>query len=425
VAGSDVIDDLHQRGLIHESTDLEALRRRLDDGPMTVYAGFDPTADSLQLGNLVPLLLLGRFQSYGHRPIALAGGATGMIGDPGGKSEERNLLDDAALTRNVAAVKGQLERLLDFTAGPNAAVLVDNRDWTAAVSVLDFLRDVGKHVTVNQMLAKESVRNRVESENGISYTEFSYMLLQAFDYQHLYESYSCELQVGGSDQWGNITAGIDLVRKTVQRTVHGLVVPLLTDSAGQKLGKSVNGAVWLNPDKTPPETFYQYFINLPDIDAERVLLQLTLLPLDEITTVVAEHRSAPEKRHAQRVLAGWMTELVHGDEAAAQAETAARSFTMSAAGLTETELAALVDEIPTARVARDDLIGADLVDLVTELELVRSKSEARRLLAQSGIYINDEPQSATRELVPDDLLHGTYVLVRKGKKQRHLIVADR
>jgi tyrosyl-tRNA synthetase len=424
VAGSDILDDLRARRLIHASTDIEALAERLDERPVTVYAGFDPTADSLQIGNLVPLLLLRRFQQHGHRPIALAGGATGMIGDPGGKSEERNLLDGETLSRNVAAVKGQLERLVDFDAGDASALLVDNRDWTEPVGVLEFLRDVGKHVTVNQMLAKESVRHRVEGDSGISYTEFSYMLLQAFDFEHLFDAEGCELQVGGSDQWGNITAGIDLVRRTRSATVHGLVVALLTDAHGQKLGKTAAGAVWLSPEKTSPDAFYQYFVNLPDADAEQVLLQLTLLPLDEINAVLAEHQAAPEQRLAQRTLAGWMTELVHGTEAADRAGATSRSFTSDAASLSADDLAALADQIPSRSVERAALDGQGLVDLLTGVGLAKSKTEARHLLAQSGVYVNDEAQSADRAVGVDELLHDRYLLLRRGKKQRFLVVAE-
>jgi tyrosyl-tRNA synthetase len=425
MAGSDILDDLRRRGLVHESTDLDALAARLDERPITVYAGFDPTADSLQVGNLVPLLLLRRFQEHGHRPIALAGGATGMIGDPGGKSEERNLLDAETLTRNVAAVTGQLERLVDFDAGDASAILVDNRTWTEPVGVLEFMRDVGKHVTVNQMLAKESVRTRVEGDTGISYTEFSYMLLQAFDFQHLYDTYTCELQVGGSDQWGNITAGIDLVRRTRQETVHGLVVPLLTDAAGQKLGKTAGGAVWLDPTQTAPDEFYQYFVNLPDDDAELVLLRLTLLPVDEIEATMVEHRGAPGTRLAQRTLAGWMTDLVHGAEAASRAAEASRTFTTGSAELSIAALEELADEIPTSHVGRDRLVdGVDLVDLVVEIDLVGSKGEARRLLAQGGLYVNDVAQHEPRPVTVDDLLHEAYVMLRRGKKVRHLVVAD-
>ena len=314
MSGSGILDDLAARGLVHDSTDLDALAARLAEGPITLYSGFDPTADSLHVGNLVPLLLLRRFQDAGHRPIALAGGATGMIGDPGGRSEERNLLDDETLDVNLAAIRVQLAQFVDLDAG--RGLLVDNRTWTQPLGVLDFLRDVGKHMTVNAMLAKESVRARVESEDGISFTEFSYMLLQANDYAVLHGDHDCELQVGGSDQWGNITAGIDLIRRRTGDHVHGLTVPLVTRSDGTKFGKSVDGSVWLSPSRTSPYAFYQYWINVDDRDVERFLLQLTLLSLDEVAGVVAEHASAPEQRTGQRRLAHEMTALVHGPEAA-------------------------------------------------------------------------------------------------------------
>ena len=294
----DLLADLDARGLIHDSTDRSALGARLAEGPISVYVGFDPTADSLHAGNLLGQVMLRRFQLAGHNPVVLAGGATGMVGDPGGRSEERNLLDRDTLAHNVRCVKSQLERILDFD-GPHAARLVDNADWTAPMSALEFLRDVGKHFTVNQMVAKESVRARMESENGISYTEFSYMLLQANDFRHLCEHEGVEMQMGGSDQWGNITAGTDLIRRRLARTAYGLTWPLLTRSDGQKMGKSVHGALWLDPNKTSPYQFRQYWIQLPDEDVERFLLQLTLRSVDEIRALVAEHTSDPGRRVAQ------------------------------------------------------------------------------------------------------------------------------
>jgi tyrosyl-tRNA synthetase len=422
--GAAILDDLEARGLIHDSTDADLLRARLDDGPVTVYGGFDPTADSLHIGSLVPLLLLRRFQLHGHRPIALAGGATGMIGDPSGRSDERNLLDGPTLDRYVRGIKAQLEQFLDFSDGPTAAELVDNRTWTEPVSILEFLRDVGKHITVNVMLAKESVRARVASESGISYTEFSYMLLQANDYLWLHRNRGCELQVGGSDQWGNITAGIDLVRRTTGHHVHGLTVPLVTKSDGTKFGKSVGGAVWLDPERTSPYAFYQYFVNTDDRDVRRFLLQLTLLPVDEIDGIMATHARSPEKREAQRALARAVTTLVHGEEAAREAEGASRGFTRSMRDLSGDELAALVDAIPTTRLSSARFSGIDLVDLALETGLVSSKSEARRLLAQAGLYVNDQVQDASRPLGEVDLLEGRFVMLRRGKKNRHLVVVD-
>ncbi len=417
---ADILDDLQARGLVHDATDRAALRARLAEGPITVYAGFDPTAESLHVGNLVPLLLLRRFQSFGHRPVALAGGATGMIGDPGGRSSERNLLDPATLDRNLAAIKGQLERLLDFGEGPAQARLVDNRDWTEPMGVLEFLRDVGKHVTVNTMLAKESVKARVESEAGISFTEFSYMLLQANDYRHLHQRLGVELQVGGSDQWGNITAGIDLIRRVAGAHTHGLTVPLVTRADGQKFGKSVDGAVWLSPEMTSPYAFYQYFVNVDDRDVERFLLQLTLLPLDEIAEVIVRHAAAPERREAQQVLARAVTGLVHGEAEADRAAGASRGFTRRASDLTVEEWEGLAASLPVIDVGPAS-VGQDLVEVLAEHGVVSSKGEGRRLVAQGGLYLNDVAVTEGRSLAADDLLQGTWAMVRRGKKQRYVL----
>lgn len=417
-----ILDDLTARGLIHDSTDLDMLRARLDEGPVTLYCGFDPTADSLHIGHLVPLLVLRRFQSFGHRPIALAGGATGMIGDPSGRSDERNLLDPGTLDRNRAAISSQLARFLDFTDGETRAQLVDNRDWTASVGVLDFLRDVGKHVTVNSMLAKESVKARIRSENGISFTEFSYMLLQANDFAWLHENMGCELQIGGSDQWGNITAGIDLIRRRGGGHAHGVTVPLVTKADGSKFGKTASGAVWLDADRTSPYDFYQYFVNTDDRDVERFLLQLTMLAVDEITKVIESHASAPGSRTAQRLLAHELTRLIHGDAAADEARSASSGFTRTAGELTLVELEALVDAIPTTRLSPTDLASKTLVDLFVEMGLADSKGAARRLMAQGGIKVNGTAADEDRLLGSADLLHGRFVMLTKGKKARHLVV---
>ncbi len=319
----DLIDDLSGRGLIHDSTDLEFLRSRLDERSVGVYVGFDPTADSLHAGHLMGQLGLRRFQMAGHRPFPLAGGATGMIGDPGGKSEERNLLSRDELAHNVSRIKLQLQRILDFEPGPYQATLVDNADWTAGTSLLDFLRDVGKHITVNQMMAKESVKARLAGDAGISYTEFSYMLLQANDFRHLHEAYDVEIQMGGSDQWGNITAGIDLIRKTTGKAAHGLTWPLLLRSDGTKFGKTEGGAVWLDPERTSPYQFRQFWIQSPDDAVADYLLRFSTRPLDEVRATIAEHERAPELRTGQRALARELTELVHGTDAADAADEAA------------------------------------------------------------------------------------------------------
>ncbi|MDX6599826.1 MAG: tyrosyl-tRNA synthetase [Gaiellales bacterium] len=419
VKGAEIIDDLLARGLIQDHTDLGVLRERLDQGPMALYVGFDPTADSLHVGSLVPLLLLRRFQLAGHLPIALAGGATGMIGDPGGRSEERNLLDGETLDRNTKAIKAQLSAFLDFEPGPYQARLVDNRDWTEPIGVIDFLRDVGKHLTVNYMLAKESVRSRVQSEHGISFTEFSYMLLQANDYHWLHENMDCRLQAGGSDQWGNITAGIDLVRRRSGASVSGLTVPLVTSSDGEKFGKTVDGALFLDPARTPPYALYQYFVNLPDADVERYLLQLTLVPVEEVRAVAAAHAEAPEKRVGQQRLAWEMVALIHGKAAADEAAGASAGFTSSADSLTPEQLTALAGEIPTTHT---EIAGRDAIDLLVETGLASSKGEARRLIAGGGIYVNDVALTESRALGADDLLHGRYTMLRKGKRRRHLLV---
>ena len=422
--GSGIIDDLQQRGLVHDSTDLDRLRTRLDEGPVTVYAGFDPTASSLHIGNLVPLLVLRRFQSFGHHPVALAGGATGMIGDPSGRSDERNLLDAAALDANIAGIRPQLAAFLDFTAAGNPARLVDNRDWTEPIGVLDFLREVGKHVTVNQMLAKESVKARVTSDQGLSFTEFSYMLLQANDYWWLHQHVECEIQVGGSDQWGNITAGIDLIRRKAGAHVHGLTVPLVTRSDGQKLGKTAEGAIWLDPQRTSPYQFFQYFMNVDDRDVERFLLQLTLIDVEEAEAVVAAHRAAPERREAQRRLAVEATTLVHGPAAAEQARAASAGFAQAVDELGAEALAALADEIPTHHVGAD-VVGRDLAEVVADLGIERSRGAARRLIEGGGLSVNDEKVEPGRALVGDDLRHGSYVLLRLGKKRRVLLIVGR
>ena len=308
-----VLADLEARGLVHDTTDRAALARRLAS-PVTVYHGIDPTADSLHIGNLVGVLALRRFQAAGHRPVALAGGATGMIGDPGGRTGERALLDADTLAANLKGIEAQLRRLLAFDpAGGPGALLVDNASWTAGLGLLEFLRDVGKHATVNQMMAKESVRTRLESTEGISFTEFSYMLIQAHDYLWLHEHEGCDLQIGGSDQWGNITAGIDLVRRRTGDAVHGLTWPLLTRADGSKFGKSAGGNVWLDPRRTSPYAFYQHWIQVDDADVGRFLLQMTFLDLDEVTELAALHAAAPARREAQRRLAHEVTALVHGE----------------------------------------------------------------------------------------------------------------
>jgi tyrosyl-tRNA synthetase len=420
VSTADILDDLAARGLIHDSTDPVALRARLAEGPIGVYAGFDPTADSLHVGNLVPLLLLRRFQQFGHRPVAVAGGATGMIGDPGGRSTERALLDVTTLDTNLRSITEQLRRLLDFSEGPTSARLVDNRAWTAPIGVLEFLRDVGKHITVNTMLAKDSVRSRVESESGISFTEFSYMLLQANDFKHLRDHLEVALQVGGSDQWGNITAGIDLIRRTSGDHVHGLTVPLVTQADGSKFGKSVDGAVWLSAERTTPYAFYQYFVNTDDRDVERFLLQLTLLPVAEISGIMERHLANPERRTAQQELARSVTALVHGQDEADRAAGASAGFTRAAVELVAADWADLAESLPVIELDAGD-IGRDLIELMAANGVLASKGEGRRLVAQNGISLNDSIVIEGHVLQEDDLLADGWAMIRRGKKHRFLL----
>ena len=411
----DLLGELGARGLVHDSTDRDALAARLARAPIGVYVGFDPTADSLHVGHLLGQLTLRRFQMGGHRPFPLAGGATGMVGDPGGRSEERNLLDRETLEHNITCIKRQLERLLDFEPGPAQATLVDNATWTAPLGVLDFLRDVGKHMTVNQMVAKDSVRSRMEGEHGISYTEFSYMLLQANDFRWLCEHHDVELQMGGSDQWGNITAGIDLVRRILGRTAHGLTWPLLTLPGGAKMGKSAGGAIWLDPDQTSPYRFRQFWVQAGDEEVEGYLLRLSLRPLDEIGALLAEHRAAPERRVAQRALARELTELVHGTEAAQAADEAAQVlFGGGVAAVTPAAFAVVAAEVGTTIVpveALDDPVG-----LFVRAGLATSNGDARRTMGQRGFQVNGRPVDAGAGSLRDlPLLHGRYLLLRRGK----------
>ena len=423
-----ILEDLTLRGLLQDSTDQDALRERLGQGPITLYCGFDPTADSLHLGHLVPLLTLRRFQDAGHRPIALAGGATGMVGDPSGRSEERNLLEQNELSSNVAAVAKQLESFLSFDDESKkkgiAALLVDNREWTAEVNVLDFLRDVGKHVTVGTMLSKESVKTRLSSEQGLSFTEFSYMLLQANDFFELHKNYQCEMQIGGSDQWGNITAGIDMVRRRSSAVAYGLTVPLVTRSDGAKFGKTAEGTVWLDPKRTLPYELHQYLINVDDRDVERLLLQLTLVSVSEISELMAEHRKSPEDRSAQQRLATEVCRLVHGDDEAEQAVLATQGL-FGSESTSEESLEALRGIVPETEVRASELIQAEesLIDVLVLSGLCSSKGDSRRTIAAGGISVNGDRQIADSISLPEELLlSGNYVLIQKGKKNRHLLV---
>lgn len=422
----DLMEELRWRGLVSQTTDDEGLGGWLMERPRTVYAGFDPTADSLHVGHLVALMVLRRFQKGGHRPIALLGGATGMIGDPSGRSEERALLSPEVLQANVAAIAGQLCRFLDFGGGPNAALMVNNYDWMGRFSYLDFLRQVGKHFPVGMMLAKDSVRSRLERPpGGLSYTEFSYMLLQAYDFFYLYEQFGCEIQVGGSDQWGNITAGIDLVRRLRGVQLHGMTCPLLLKSDGTKMGKTEAGAVWLAPEKTSPYRFYQYWINLPDADVGRCLRYFTDLDRETITALEARHAQNPEMRQAQRRLADELTRLVHGQEGLSIAQRATEVlFGAEIHELTDAQLAEIFADVPSKQLPRDRLSGQGLplVDALVEAGLATSKAEARRLISQGGVYLNNRRvrQIDTR-LRPADLAGQTVLVLRCGKKTYALL----
>jgi tyrosyl-tRNA synthetase len=416
-----ILDELRWRGLLADCTDLEALTRRIAEGPVTLYCGFDPTADSLHVGNLVPLLALRRFQLQGHHPIALAGGATGMVGDPSGKSAERNLQTPEQVEHNIAAIRTQLTRFLDFNTPTNPARLVNNYDWTAQVSLLEFLRDVGKHITVNTMVAKESVRARMEDRDaGISYTEFSYMLLQGFDFYHLRKTTTCELQIGATDQWGNITVGTELTRKKLGATVWGLVFPLLTKADGSKYGKTASGTVWLDPRRTSPYRFYQFFVNTDDADVVKLLNTLTFLTREEIESLASEVETNPGARAAQKALARAVTTLVHGETECANAQRASDiMFGGGLDGITEPTFNDVVGEVPTKTLERAKLdgAGAPLADILVHSGLSPSKGQARKDIEGGGIYVNNvRVADTTRPLGTNDLLFGKYILLRKGKR---------
>ena len=421
----DVLADLEARGLIHQTTDRGALAKRLASGPITVYCGFDPTAASLHVGNLMGLLTLRRLQIGGHRPIALAGGATGMVGDPSGRSAERNLLDDDALARNLEGIVPQLRQFLDFDEGPHAARLLDNRAWTVGVGVLDFLRDVGKHVTVQQMVGKESIRNRLDEGDGLSYTEFSYMLLQAYDYLWLAENVECELQVGGSDQWGNIVLGIDLIRRRLGRPAHALTWPLLARSDGTKYGKTAGGeTLWLSADAMSPYRFYQAWIGVDDADVGKLLAQLTFLDMSDVREIAAAHQDDPGRREGQRRLAAELTSIVHGDAAATAAAGASEVLFGGAASLRDVSapaLAFVAEEVPSGPLRALD---ASIVDVLVDAQLAQSRSESRRALAEGSVYVNGDRIDDPERLVgASDLLYGRYVLLRRGKKRWHVATA--
>lgn len=415
----DLIADLEARGLIHDSTDRDHLRAQVADGSVGIYYGCDPTADSLHLGNLIGLVMLRRFQDAGHKAIALAGGATGMIGDPSGKSEERNLLDEEALDHNVACIKEQLGRVVDL-GDPDRGLLVDNRDWTQPISILEFLRDVGKHVTVNQMLARESVKVRINSEHGISFTEFSYMLLQANDYLWLYDHEGCVIQIGGSDQWGNIISGVDLIRRKRRTAVHAFSWPLLTATDGSKLGKTAGARVWLDPAKTSPYQLRQHLMQTADADVRQQLLTFSLRPVAEIEAIAASHEDAPFKRLGQRTLADDVVTMVHGEEAATgAAEAAELLFAKDPTGASRAAFEVLAAEIPYTELSAEEL--DDTVGVLVTTGLATSKGDARRTMEENAYAVNGVRLTEKDQLREQKRLHDEYLLLRRGKKVHHLL----
>ena len=424
-----ILDELNWRGLVADCTDTAELTKRLAT-PTTLYCGFDPTADSLHVGNLVPLLALRRFQNAGHHPIAVAGGATGSIGDPSGKTQERQLLTKEILDHNIASVKVQLAKLLDFDTKQNPARLVDNAAWTAPVSFLEFLRDIGKHFSVNQMVAKESVRARMEDrDTGISYTEFSYMLLQAFDFYHLRKDkeLNCELQIGGSDQWGNITAGTDLIRKKLGAHAYGLTLPLITNADGSKFGKTVAGAIWLDPKRTSVYRFYQFWINVDDRDVIRYLKYFTFLTKQQIDELAEKHGKNPEARLAHKKLASELTELIHGENEMINASVASNVlFGESIENAKEHVFNCIIGEVPTKEIekARLDGAGLPLVELLVHSGLSQSKGQARKDIEGGGVNINNVRETNFQRAVSStDLLFGKHILLRKGKKNYVVVTA--
>jgi tyrosyl-tRNA synthetase len=418
-----LFDELSWRGMVSEKTDgvAEALAKER----VTAYIGFDPTSSSLHVGSLLTVMGLARLQRFGHSPIAIVGGGTGMIGDPSGKSQERVLLSPEQIAVNVAGIRAQLEKYLDFDAKENPARIVNNADWLGTVDLLTFLRDVGKHFTVNYMLEKESVNRRLDSESGISYTEFSYLVLQAYDFLQLFDRYQCTLQMGGSDQWGNITAGTELIRKLRAKKAHGLVWPLMTTASGQKFGKTEAGAVWLDPQRTSPFRFYQFWLNTDDRDVVAYLKCFTFLGRDEIAGIEAAHRGAPERREAQRVLASEVTTAVHGAEQTLRAEQASSVlFGGDITTLPLEDVLSVFEDVPSRTIARVDFAGAGMgiVDLVKRIELAPSSSEARRLVQSGGIYVNNARVSdPAAKIGVDRAIGGELFVVRKGQKQNFLV----
>jgi tyrosyl-tRNA synthetase len=411
-----LLEDLEWRGLIAQSTDRKELEQALAK-PMSLYLGFDPTAPSLHVGNLVVLLVLRRFQLAGHRPIPLVGGATGLVGDPSGRSEERSLNDEQVVAEWVSKIKKQLEKIIDFSDKKNSAVMANNLDWTKPVSALEFLRDIGKHFSVNQMLAKDSVANRLATA-GISYTEFSYQVLQAFDFLELYRRHECKLQIGGSDQWGNIVAGLDLIRKVEGGTAHALTVPLLAKADGSKFGKTAGGSIWLDPQMTSAYEFFQYWLNSDDADMPKLLKVFSMKSRAEIERLIETVKTNPGAREAHRELARELTTMIHGEQMAQKVELAAKAL-FGHSDISELDLATLdsaLAQLPRTQIAKGQPLPT-WVDLLAATGVVDSKSAARRIVKEGGAYLNNQ-KVENEDFAPSkaDLLHGKYLLLRKGKR---------
>ena len=419
----DVYREFEWRGTVYGAT--EGLREILERERLTAYIGFDPSASSLHVGSLLQIMALARLQRYGHTPIAVVGGGTGLIGDPSGKTAERTLLSPEQVEANAAGIRAQLSRFLDFDTRSNPARLVNNADWLTTMSAMEFLRDVGKYFTVNYMLAKESVKRRIESEDGISYTEFSYLLLQAYDFLVLHDRYGCTLQAGGSDQWGNITAGVDLVRRLRGAKAHGLVLPLVTTASGTKFGKTEAGTVWLAPERTSPYRFYQFWLNTDDTEVVKYLKFFTFLEAAAIEELARVATTAPETREAQRTLAREVTTLVHGPEQVTRAERAsAVLFGEDIASLPADDVLNVFDDVPSSSVPPEKLEGegVPVVELLAGSGLVASKGEATRLIRSGGVYVNNRRVMDERaRLRMDDAIEGRLFVLRKGQKQNHVV----
>jgi len=414
---SQLVADLEWRGLLAQTTDKEALLGELNKGQTTLYIGFDPTAPSLHVGNLVVLLVMRRFQKAGHRPIALVGGATGLVGDPSGRNEERTLNDESIVEEWVGRIRHQLERFLDFTNGSNKAEMANNLDWTKELSALEFLRDVGKHFSVNQMLAKDSVSSRLEA-GGISYTEFSYQVLQGYDFLELYRRENCRLQLGGSDQWGNIIAGLDLIRKIEGGSAHAFTIPLMTKADGTKFGKTAGGSVWLDADMTSPYAFYQYWLNSDDKDVPKLLKVFSFKSREEIEALILSVETNPGAREAHRALAQELTSMVHGEDAMRNVEAASKAL-FGQGELSELDsatLAAALSQLPRTTIKKGEAFPT-WVDLLAATGVVDSKSAARRIVKENGAYLNNTKING-EEFTPTegDLIHGRYLVLRKGKR---------